>query len=333
MRRLDELTPHGRLRRFRGVALAALDACGVRSDALVLVGHDENVTFRVHAGTSRYLLRIHRRAYHDAAVVASELTWLRALRRDVGSIVPEPVAVGGDGVLHIQHDALDGEALCTVLQWMDGRQHVRHPSPMHLFKLGGLMALLHEQAAAWTPPARFVRPTWDAAGLFGAQPNKVHGDDAHAAVPAEYRPLFADAAMRFEAATRALGRTRAAFGLIHGDLHSGNVVFRGGTARAIDFEDCGWGWYGYDIVAVSQLFPPFAAAGANRAAFVAGYREVRALGDDVLAVLDTLRAGRLVGLGIWLMNRARTDPRLRTVIEPWLIAGRRTLETLLERAA
>ena len=40
---------------------------------------------------------------------------------------------------------------------------------------------------------------------------------------------------------------RTATGLIHADLHYENFLFHDGVARAIDFDDCGWGFYLYDV--------------------------------------------------------------------------------------
>ncbi len=48
-------------------------------------------------------------------------------------------------------------------------------------------------------------------------------------------------------ATRELGAQPDTFGLIHADLHQENYLFHGGMARAIDFDDCGWGFYLYDL--------------------------------------------------------------------------------------
>ena len=43
-------------------------------------------------------------------------------------------------------------------------------------------------------------------------------------------------------------------GLIHGDLHQENYLFERGTARAIDFDDCGWGFFLYDVaVTLSEI--------------------------------------------------------------------------------
>jgi len=51
-----------------------------------------------------------------------------------------------------------------------------------------------------------------------------------------------------------LGTEVDRFGLIHGDLHQENYFFHDGAVCAIDFDDCGWGWFAYDLaVPLSEL--------------------------------------------------------------------------------
>jgi hypothetical protein len=56
------------------------------------------------------------------------------------------------------------------------------------------------------------------------------------------------------ATTRALAAEPGAAGLIHGDLHQANYLCDGWDVRAIDFDDCGWGFRLYDVaVTLSEL--------------------------------------------------------------------------------
>lgn len=56
------------------------------------------------------------------------------------------------------------------------------------------------------------------------------------------------------AAMDMLGERSATFGLIHADLHLDNVLFAGGEARPIDFDDCGLGHWLYDIAVTLWLY-------------------------------------------------------------------------------
>ncbi len=91
------------------------------------------------------------------------------------------------------------------------------------------------------------------------------------------------------------------FGLIHADLHSSNYLFHGKEVRAIDFEDCGRGYYLYDLaVTIDELEAEFAdRAPELRAALLRGYRHVRPLSEGHEALLDLFVAMRLAELVRW----------------------------------
>ena len=57
--------------------------------------------------------------------------------------------------------------MCSVLRWMDGRVHAAAPRPVHLRRLGIVMAQLHNHADQWRTPPGFVRIRWDWETFFG----------------------------------------------------------------------------------------------------------------------------------------------------------------------
>jgi Ser/Thr protein kinase RdoA (MazF antagonist) len=65
--------------------------------------------------------------------------------------------------------------------------------------------------------------------------------------------------------------------VIHADYILGNCRFRGRTPGVLDFDDCGWGYFLYDLAPLlgnlsdSDGFPSLARA------FLAGYRRAGAL--------------------------------------------------------
>ena len=117
-----------------------------------------------------------------------------------------------------------------------------------------------------------------------------------------------------------LGEGPEAFGLIHGDLHPENVLFERGRVRAIDFDDCGWGHYLYDLaVALSELRwrPDY---DAHRAGLLRGYRATRPLPVDDERHLEVFHGLRLLQLVLWLLDHraqpgfAAWDEEVHTVV-------------------
>ena len=211
------LSERQQLARMRQLAGRALGAYPLADPQLRLIAHQENTTFRVDAtaagGRDRFLLRVHRPARHGrqvdpVAAIRSELDWLMALRADTGLPVPEPVRTT-DGSLTTTAVSRDvpEPRVCSVLRWMDGRIHAATPRPVHLRRLGSVMARLHNHAAQWDVPPGFVRIRWDAETFFGD--TMVYGGINAAAVwdllPAALRRRFDQVAARMERVMTRLG--------------------------------------------------------------------------------------------------------------------------------
>jgi Ser/Thr protein kinase RdoA (MazF antagonist) len=328
VKHFSELTALGQVRRLRILAKQALQVYSLKVAKLTLVQHGENTTFRVvvpqvaalytdrdnlyHPG--RFLLRIHRIGYQDESSIASELMWLAALRQE-GLPVPKPVpSQNGDLYTIASAAGVPGPRVCSLLRWLNGRFYENNPLPRHLAAVGRLMAHLHTQSAAWQPPAGFTRRSWDCEGLFGDQggynlPKAALWD----LVPAEYTDQFREVATQTASAMTELDALPNAWGLIHADLHLGNVLFARNTetgllqARPIDFDDCGYAHWIYDFAVVlgdyvtEETYPQF------RDALLDGYSEIRPLPEKQLEHLNTFIAARLVSLLLWATDMAQIN--------------------------
>jgi Ser/Thr protein kinase RdoA (MazF antagonist) len=158
---------------------------------------------------------------------------------------PVPVRTHGGGLWTLATAAGVPEArIGTLLSWVPGRCERRRRTPTILRRMGRLMARLHERAAAYLPPGSFVRPRWDYQGLFGRHGEVLPGWPR---LSRRQEDLFRAVGERLRRLTDQWGTGRDVFGLIHGDLIFQNVLFHQGEARAIDFDDCGFGYFVYDL--------------------------------------------------------------------------------------
>jgi Ser/Thr protein kinase RdoA (MazF antagonist) len=294
---------------------------------LEFVRHGENVTFRVHAGARSYALRLGRPGYQTLGAVRSEIAWMAALSA-AGIATPAPLA-GRDGEV-VQQVHHEGQVVGVVaFEWVEGVPLPETRAADPWASLGELMARIHRHAREWPPPPWFERPAWDLEALVGDDPR--WGDPCPADVwPRGDRALLLAAREAVRERLAALGTQSDRFGLIHSDLGFENVlVASDGSARIIDFDDCGASWYLYELASVLYPLeddPRFADVSA---ALVAGYRREGELPDDMLAQLPAfLMCRRLVTLG-WTFTRGETPHaqrqravRLRTSPD----AARRFLE-------
>jgi Ser/Thr protein kinase RdoA (MazF antagonist) len=118
------------------------------------------------------------------------------------------------------------------------------------------------------------------------------------------------------ATTRALSARPGATGLVHGDLHQENYLFDGGAVRAIDFDDCGWGFLLHDVaVTLSELEgrPGYAEL---RAALLEAHAAHGPLADDAGDHLAAFAVLRRVQLLVWV-RESRAHPAFRERWRPW----------------
>ena len=261
MQAFTDLTATGQVRRLRRLAKAALTKFGIDYKKFSLIQHGENATFRVdtlsnagsHADAAfvegRYVLRIHRPAYHSKQQLQSELLWLAALQRDTDLVIPEPMAsTAGNYLVDATAPGIPGPRFCSLLRWIRGRFSGSKYKPHHFRAAGKLMACLHRHSVGWQQPAEFSRRHWDEEGLFGDQSGyHLPARQVWQLLPHGYASTFKTIAEKAISVMQQMGKDSGVFGLIHGDLHMGNLLFSGGQARAIDFDDCGFGYWIYDF--------------------------------------------------------------------------------------
>lgn len=322
---------------FAPAAREALKAFPIEPDALELMSHSENVTYRVvdRRDGAAYVLRLHRPWYHTLDELISERHWIRALD-GAGIAIQSPVTTrDGEEYAAVTIPATRERRFAGLARWTEGRvlaDVLRETADTTMAarrfeQLGALTASLHDQAAAWRPPALFARHALDADGLMGAVPHWGPFWD-HRGFSAAERQVVLDARDRLHAALARLSREPAAYSLIHADMHPGNVLVDGDRLTVIDFDDAGWGWHAYDIAVALFYHQRVAAFDSLERAYVEGYRSVRPLPDQVLALLPMFRLVRGLAQIGWFHQRPELDRLARfeetkaVVLDQWQSIGR-----------
>jgi len=347
------LTRRGQITRLRRLATSVLSEYDLVDPKLAYLGHGFNTTFCIHAEAGapvgrragynphRYLLRVHRPGWHGTqqstrTMVQSEMLWLSALRQHTNLVVPESLTTKDGAYTSVGRDEGVPEArVCSALRWVNGRFQARSPKPIHLYRVGVLTAQLHNHALAWTRPAGFARHRWDWDALFGDAISftDLSASDVWEIVPAPYRAVLEEAAIAWQRVLDRWGKDAAVWGLIHADLHLDNVIFAAGEARPIDFDDCGFGYWLYDIaVALWELrlqddWPAF------RQAFLDGYAQHRPLPHDQLPYLDTFIAAREATIGLATAAMTREVPAYREYLDEDMRSVAETIEAIGQKGS
>ena len=196
------------------------------------------------------------------------------------------------------------------------------------------MAQLHHHGARWKPPTGFTRRRWDWEGLFGENAGfNLAASEVWELLPKPYYAPFKTVANQVRQVMDEWGEGVDAFGLIHADLSLGeeeNVLFFGGEARAIDFDDCGYGYWVYDFATSLCHWQEARQWHSIRDALLEGYAENQPLPEEQLAHLDLFMAARHVSEILWAIDLARTNPDFREEVDEWLTYAARHVNRYLD---
>ena len=318
-----DLNQAGQTRRLAKMAELAIAEFHVGPVRLRLVRNGHNALFRATSekrndagGKEEFALRICRPGYQTPDELRSETTFLQAIQENTNLRTPTPLrTISGDWLTTIETEGVPEARQITLAKWETGRFLRRNPGAHSLERLGTFMATLHRFAEQWQVPPGFTRKRWDSVGLSGHSLG-VNVEEARAAFTHEQRDLIERMNERGANMMSRLGEGKDVFGVIHADLHLGNSLFEKGDMCAIDFDDCGWGYYLYDLAVTFSSSSFFHRKDFHemRASVIRGYRRVRPLSDETFEDIETFVHLRHAGMMVWMMGN-RQDIFIQKLIE------------------
>lgn len=170
------------------------------------------------------------------------------------------------------------------------------------------MARLHDFSSSWPRPAGFDRQElhgW----AFDNVPQRALAVRP-ASIDAEDFDLLVQVDQEAREILNRLPRDAANFGLIHADLHQGNVLFDRDEIHLIDFDDLGYGFWLYDFAAALCYQVDRQEYSEVRDALLNGYVKVRPLPPGTEELLPAFIRLRAAGIANWILNRT-DNPKFR----------------------
>jgi Ser/Thr protein kinase RdoA (MazF antagonist) len=280
-------------------ARVALRRYDCHPDASVeLLNVSENATFLVcdpDAGPS--VLRVHRLGYHTEQEITSELAWMEALRAEAGVRTPRVLpAADGQRVVTV---ARGGRAArhCVRFEFLPGIEP--DLASRHFEELGEITARMHRHARGWGRPAGFTRFHWDYAAAFGDEARWGRWQDGIGVGPAE-RDVLGRLDQTLQARLTGFGRDPERYGLVHADTRLANLLVHEGSVAVIDFDDCGFSWYLYDLGTTVSFFEHSPEVPALVDSWLTGYRRAGRLPAEDTAEIWTFIMFRRLLLLAWI---------------------------------
>jgi Ser/Thr protein kinase RdoA (MazF antagonist) len=303
--------------RLAELGARALVRWDVGQPALELIKYRENAVFAVTTEAGEcFVLRIHRPRYRTHAHIRSEALWMEELSH-AGVATPGFVRTpGGELLVSAEAPGVPEARQCDLLHWVTG-------APLGSLEagvagsddfvadtyalIGSLAARVHDHGARWSPPPGFELPPWDCEALVGASPTLGRFWELPGLTPEQERVLQ-EARRTVRTRIDAFGTTPDRYGLLHGDLLPDNILVDEAGPKLIDFDDCGDGWYVFELA--TGLFPLLGTPGFEvaRDAYLLGYRKVRDLPEEQLELLSTFLMARALSYAGWPAGRPEMDP-------------------------
>ena len=316
MKVFEESSYLAQVLRSRRLAEEALKRYSLKVKSIDFVNHGENTTFTVvDQHGKKYLLRIHRAGYHTVDAIKEELSWLESIALKTDLIIPKPIRSKSNKLIETLYLEEMGQARNVCLfHWIEGKFIWKSLSEKHLRLVGKNMAALQKFTGKRKTKHRQY---WSAEGLLGDNP-KV-GPITHLVVakPDEQKFILEKRKEVFSIINSYEQKYPHRMGLIHTDMHFGNVLFNNEKMAIIDFDDCGHGAYMYDLVTpvivaeyVLKDRKNFSSMPRYQDALLNAYSEFMPLEqNDVDMILQYRKARSLLMLG-WLQSRM-SNPRIK----------------------
>jgi Ser/Thr protein kinase RdoA (MazF antagonist) len=281
-----------------------LSAYGLESATITTLRHLGNYVAKVEQSDVSYGLRI---CVPETKLerLQVERKWLRALSRDTDLIVPQPIKnKSGEWITTLS----DRKAI--LFSWIEGEPVSRHMSVGMAAHIGKLMAILHEHTQHYQPQ-HYVGPIYDAAWL--------NGKDSWwqtRAVTDIGEETFKELGPSIEGLAKYMKALKNAkhFGLIHSDLHFGNMITHDGNLNVIDFDGCALGYYAFDIALTEWEFTDFDNSLELIEAFRESYQQHS--GQTISKDADVFRIATCVTFLEWVFTSP--NPNVREEKMEWV---------------
>ncbi|OXM15870.1 phosphotransferase enzyme family protein [Paenibacillus herberti] len=266
-----------RLIQFKQAALSALQQASLDWSSIRFLQLSDACTFKIEHGDGIKLLRLHPDT--SLSELKSELAWLEDLHSKVDFPIPHGIPFQNGELAIILESYGSPPCSATLMQWVEGSHSEEAISLEEAFREGELIARLHEASEAYQPCHPFDQSVWGFDSFQTA--SERFFQYASAFVDDQGLELYCDVTIPLLEWLKKLPIEQNSHGIIHADLHQGNILFHEGQPRPIDFGRCGFGFYMYDLVQPLLGLPP-----DQRQALCRGYASLRPFPSNWITQLE-----------------------------------------------
>jgi Ser/Thr protein kinase RdoA (MazF antagonist) len=299
--------------KYDRIAERALLKYEIETNATVRpLNYSENIVYMVEEveRNRRFIFRVGKPDYHSDGEVEAELEWMRFLKKESQLQLPDIITgLNGDGVQKIVSDDSNDIYYCVMFSYLTGtslNDDLDH-LPDHFERIGEITAELHNINRRYSIGlGDYNRPVWDFETTLGLEANWGRWQDG-VGLTHETRHLFQIVTELIHQRLDLFGKSENRFGLIHADLRTVNLLSENQVIKVIDFDDCGYSWYLYDLAASLSFIEHMDYVPELIKLWISGYRRYRPLSDEEVHEIPTfIMLRRLLLLG-WVGSHSDTE--------------------------
>lgn len=254
------------------------------------------------------------------ANISAEIFFVNALAAAGKFRVATPIRnQDGSFVSKVRHHESDRELYCVLFSWLDGEDVGDEPELDVVFKIGSLMAQMHDATQDLKLPEGAELPIlddfmWHVEDLLLGPKSLLTLDEkakitsARAAIESVVSDLF----------------TKSSKQLIHADLHGWNLKVHEGALSVFDFDDSGIGLPIQDLATAMYYLD----TAEQEAALKAGYEAVRPLPEFSELQMKALLLQRRIHLLNYVHETQ--NPEHREMLDEYQAETLRRIDAFLE---
>lgn len=321
-----DATYSSQIRRLRALSKVALSEFPIKVKTISLINHGENTTFKIKSSDGKkYVLRIHRSDYHSSKGLLEEFRWMNTLKMD-GLSLPFPIlSKKGSPIVSVSSPEIGQPRHCDLLEWVEGHFKEKGLSPKHLYALGKLIAKIHSKSRYFKSKHR---TTWTAEDMLGKSAKFGSLSQIDGATSSQLKIIRSGQLKYLKILKDLEHRFPNRMGMIHSDLHFGNLLWTRSSIGIIDFDDCGYGFFMQDLATPAwmiQLNKKISPESKELLvqALLEGYSSEIPMDDHDRKMLEHFAVVRELMILAWLQSRRdnpKLHPNMKRAIERTMVA-------------
>lgn len=191
-------------------------------------------------GKKEYILRLNHRHDRDETAILAELDWLNFLHRRgvrVCRAIPSTQDRLVETLVLDEKNTLKAVVFEKAVGVHPRFDNPRKWKPARFEQIGRILGAIHASNRDYTPPRDIRRFDWSALDIPG---------NVAALLPEPAQASF-EKLESFWKMLDTLPKDENGYGLIHGDFHADNMVESRRKITVIDFDNCCYCWYVFDL--------------------------------------------------------------------------------------